>query len=139
MTHWKEGGHKRDCRRLKAAAAEAKAAKKKASLPKKKKEDDTNKEEAGGDKEETGGDKDGAHDANETPTTTTSTTTSTISSTSTEMCLMCLQLSFSPPHHRRKNSPALLPLALLSPYLLPTNLPNTPHITTNQLGAPLPT
>ena len=37
--------------------------------------------------------------------------------------------------------PACCPclLTLLSPYLLPTNLPTTPHITTNQLGSPLPT
>jgi TPR repeat protein len=45
IKHWKEGGHKRECRRLKAAAAAA-AAQKNASLPKKKKEDDSNKEEA---------------------------------------------------------------------------------------------
>ncbi len=42
MKHWKEGGHKRECKRLKAAAE----AEKKASLPKKKKVDDSNKEEA---------------------------------------------------------------------------------------------
>ena len=51
---------------------------------------------------------------------------------------MCLQVPFPPPLHRHKNSPALLLLTPLSPHLLPTDLPNTPHITTNQLGAPLP-
>jgi TPR repeat protein len=71
MAHWKEGGHKRACKRLKAAA-EAEAAKKKAlSLPKKKKEDDINKEEAAGDKD----------GADETTTTTTTATTTTMTAT----------------------------------------------------------
>ena len=74
MTHWKEGGHKRECRQLKAAAeAEAEA---KASLPTKKKEDDANKEEADGDKE-------GANDANEMTTSTATTATNTTTSTTT--------------------------------------------------------
>ena len=50
MSHWKEG-HKRECKRLKAAAEAAAAAAKKASLPKNKKEDDANKKEVAVDKE----------------------------------------------------------------------------------------
>jgi hypothetical protein len=77
MNHWR-AGHKRECKRLKAAA-EAEA-EKKASLPKKKQEDDSNKDEAGGDN-------DGANDAKKTtttaPTTATSTTTTATTTTTT--------------------------------------------------------
>jgi hypothetical protein len=79
MTHWKEGGHKRECRRLKAAA-EAEAAKQKASLPKKNKDDDSNKEKDPGDK-------DGLNDANEMTTTSTTTATTTTTTTTADVAV----------------------------------------------------
>ena len=94
MTHWKAGGHKRECKRLKAAAE----AEKKSLLPKKKKEDDTNKEEAGGDR-------DGANDINET-TATTTTTTATNTTTTTAAAATVVASSPVPPEDGKESTSA---------------------------------